>query len=247
MPRAKRQPLKAVKNEAQVKAESPTKPAVSAALKKAIDTMDHMRLRLLVKNYCETMEPLREDLEKSLLVPGGDVVRYHADTESEDDKNDDKESSSEDEIKDEDASDIEEAPKERKEKKPIAAADDEMVPRYTICLRCKAEFDVTANDKRDCTWHSGEKEADFEDDFWADHDEDCHGDIDDLVDDPDVQDGFKWSCCGELGDAEGCKWTKHKSDINVIVRKPAHIPASKSRSKRKAEVDVKEPKKKRRT
>ena len=91
------------------------------------------------------------------------------------------------------------------------------------------------------------KEADFEDDFWADHDEDCHGDIDDLVDDPDVQDGFKWSCCGELGDAEGCKWTKHKSDINVIVRKPVHIPASKSRPKRKAEVDVKEPKKKRRT
>jgi hypothetical protein len=155
MPRAKRQPLKVVKNEVQVKAESPTKPAVSAALKKAIDTMDHMRLRLLVKNYCETMEPLREDLEKSLLVPGGEVVRYHVDTESEDDKNGDKESSSEDEIKDEDASDIEEAPKVRKERKPIAAADDEMVPRYTICLRCKAEFDVTANDKRDCKWHSG--------------------------------------------------------------------------------------------
>lgn len=131
------------------------KPAVSAALKKAIDTMDHMRLRLLVKNYCETMEPLREDLEKSLLVPGGDVVRYHVDSESEDDKDGDKESSSEDEIKDEDASEIEEAPKERKERKPIAVADDEMVPRYTTCLRCKAEFDVTANEKGDCKWHSG--------------------------------------------------------------------------------------------
>lgn len=155
MPRAKRQPLKVVKNEAQVKAESPTKPAVSAALKKAIDTMDHTRLRLLVKNYCETMEPVREDLEKSLLVPGGEVVRYHVDTESEDDKDGEKEGSSEDEIKDEDASDIEKAPKERKERKPIAVADDEMVPRYTICLRCKAEFDVTANDKGDCKWHSG--------------------------------------------------------------------------------------------
>jgi hypothetical protein len=155
MPRAKRQPLKVVKNEVQVKAESPAKPVVSAALKKAIDTVDHMRLRLLVKNYCETMEPLREDLEKSLLVADGEVVRYHVDTESEDDRQGDKESSSEDEIKDEDASDFEKAPKERKERKPIAVADDEMVPRYTICLHCKAEFDVKANDKRNCKWHSG--------------------------------------------------------------------------------------------
>ena len=155
MPRAKRQPLKVVKNEVKVKAESPAKPVVSAALKKAIDTMDHMRLRLLVKNYCETMEPLREDLEKSLLVAGGDVVRYHVDTESEDGGDGDEESSSEDEIKDEDASDIEEAPKERKGRKPIAVEDDEMVPRYSTCLRCKAEFDVTANNKGDCKWHSG--------------------------------------------------------------------------------------------
>jgi hypothetical protein len=155
MPRAKRQPLKVVKNEVHVKAESPAKPVVSAALKKAIDTMDHMRLRLLVMSYCETMEPFREDLEKSLLVAGGDVVPYHVDSESEDDEDSDEESSSEDEIKDEDASDFEEAPKERKERKPIVVADDEMVPRYTICLHCKAEFDVKANDKRNCKWHSG--------------------------------------------------------------------------------------------
>jgi hypothetical protein len=144
-----------VKNEVKVKAESPAKPVVSAALKKAIDTMDHKRLRLLVKNYCEAMEPLREDLEKSLLVAGRDVVPYHVDSESEDDKDGDEESSSEDEIKDEDASDIEEAPKEKKERKPIAFEDDDMVPRYSTCLRCKAEFDVTANNKGDCKWHSG--------------------------------------------------------------------------------------------
>ena len=155
MPRAKRQPLKVVKNEVKVKAESPAKPVVSAALKKAIDTMDHKRLRLLVKNYCEAMEPLREDLEKSLLVAVRDVVPCHVDSESEDDKDGDEESSSEDEIKDEDASDIEEAPKERKERKPIAFEDDDMVPRYSTCLRCKAEFDVTANNKGDCKWHSG--------------------------------------------------------------------------------------------
>jgi hypothetical protein len=155
MPRAKRQPLKVVKNEVQVKAESPAKPVVSAALKKAIDTMDHMRLRLLVKKYCETMEPLRVELERGLLVPGREVVRYHVDTESEDDKHGDKESSAEDEIKAEDASDIEEVPGQRKERNPITVADDEMVPRYATCLNCKAEFNVTANYKGDCKWHPG--------------------------------------------------------------------------------------------
>jgi hypothetical protein len=130
MPRAKRQPLKVVKNGAQAKAESPAKLVVLAALKKAIGTMDHIRLRSLANDYCETMQPLREDFEKSLLVPGKKVVRYHADSDSEDDKYGEKESTSEDEIKDEDASYTREHPQRRKERKQIAVADDEMVPRY---------------------------------------------------------------------------------------------------------------------
>ncbi len=84
LPRAKRQPLKAVKNGDRAKKNVTPKPVqISATLKKAIDTMDHMRLRLWVKHYCETMEPLRNDLEKSLLVLGEDVIRYHADSDSE--------------------------------------------------------------------------------------------------------------------------------------------------------------------
>jgi hypothetical protein len=151
MPRPKRQPLKAVKNGSRIKKEATPKPVISAALKKAIDTMDPIRLRLLMKHYCETIEPLRKDLEKSLLVPGKEVVRYHADSDSEDDKDSENEST-----EDEDGSDGDEDRASKKRPKPIAVADDEMVPRYASCLNCGiADFDVTANDRGDCAWHPG--------------------------------------------------------------------------------------------
>jgi hypothetical protein len=87
----------------------------------------------------------------------------------------------------------------------------------------------------------GRKEAYYDDDFWADHDEQCHGDIDALVDEPEYMEGFKWFCCGELGDDEGCKATKHKSGSNIIVKKPTrHAPVILSR-KRKAEKEVERP------
>jgi hypothetical protein len=153
MPRAKRQPLKAVRNSARSKAAAPPKPVVSDALKKAIDTMDHMRLRMWVKHYCESMEPLRKDLEKSLLVRGKEVVRYHVDSDSEDDQDSENESSEEEE--DSDESDTGEYPERKKKIKPIALADNELTPMYAKCLNCKEEFDVTANDRGDCTWHPG--------------------------------------------------------------------------------------------
>ncbi len=62
----------------------------------------------------------------------------------------------------------------------------------------------------------GNKEWYDDDDFWADHDEDCHGRFDDLVDEPDYAEGFKWSCCDTLGDNEGCKFTKHKAKVNIV-------------------------------
>jgi len=140
MPRAKRQPLGAVKSGVR-KADSPPKPVVSAALRTAIDTMDHMRLRLWVKHYCETMQPLREDLEKGLLVPGKDVIRYHADSDSEDREEDEEES---------EESEMEESPI-----RPISLGDENLTPRYVKCVHCNGEFDVTKNDKGDCVWHPG--------------------------------------------------------------------------------------------
>lgn len=68
------------------KADLPPKPVVLAALSKAIDAMDHMRPRLWMKQYCETVQPLRESFEKGLLVPDKDVIRYHAGSDSEDGK-----------------------------------------------------------------------------------------------------------------------------------------------------------------
>ncbi len=86
---------------------------VSAALKKAIDTMDHMGLRLWVKHYCETMQPLRADLEKSLLVTGKDTVRHHADSDSEN------EESGGDE-------------KDEEVVQHIIVGDEELTPRYVM-------------------------------------------------------------------------------------------------------------------
>jgi hypothetical protein len=83
----------------------------------------------------------------------------------------------------------------------------------------------------------GEKEVDWDGDFWADHDENCHGQIDSFVDDPDYADGFSWSCCNEPGDNEGCKSTKHTAPINQIRYTPPVVVSAPETSgrKRKAE------------
>lgn len=53
--------------------------------------------------------------------------------------------------------------------------------------------------------HTGELEPDFEGDAWADWDEDCHGPIDSNTNRKEYPDGFKWSCCDQVGTyAEGC-------------------------------------------
>lgn len=81
------------------------------------------------------------------------------------------------------------------------------------CKYCNRRF--VANDSHDtlCSvlWHSGEKKPDHESEFWADHDEACHGRLDDLVDEPDYADGMIWNCCdGEL-DSEGCSSRSHEA------------------------------------
>jgi hypothetical protein len=151
MPRPKRQPLKAVRNGAL----AAPKAIVSDALKKAIDTVDESHLRMWVKHYCESIEPLRTDLEKSLLVKGKDVVRYHADSDSED-----AEEEEEEEEEEEDSEESEnEANETAKEVKPISIADDEFTPKFVKCDNCHEEFDITVNEKGYCRWHTGELNA----------------------------------------------------------------------------------------
>ena len=59
----------------------------------------------------------------------------------------------------------------------------------------------------------GEKEVDDPGDFWADHDDDCHGDPSILIHDDDdgtSQEGTVWSCCDDNdGFHKGCVRTRH--------------------------------------
>jgi len=75
--------------------------------------------------------------------------------------------------------------------------------------------------------------VDYDGDFWADHDPDCHGEYHDFEDDSDYVEGFIWSCCDKPGDDVGCKSTKHKSKTNIVVG-----PASALSKKRKAEEEI---------
>lgn len=58
----------------------------------------------------------------------------------------------------------------------------------------------------------GQVEPDFDGDFWADHDEDCHGRISDLEDE--FPEGFKYRCCGKAGDSRGCNTGPHKEQVS---------------------------------
>jgi hypothetical protein len=154
MPPAK----KAVKNGAPMRADSSPKPVeISRALARAIDTMNPSLLSGYVKNYCRTNKELRSELERHCLVPGKEVVRYHADTDSEEDQDSENESSEEEDDEEPSIgnSDSEEDREPRKKLKPIVVADDEMVPRNANCLNCREDFDVSCNERGDCRWHKG--------------------------------------------------------------------------------------------
>jgi hypothetical protein len=86
----------------------------------------------------------------------------------------------------------------------------------------------------------GAKDWDDEAPIWDDLEEHW-GHPRDFADDDDYSEGFEWSCCNERGDHEGCKSTKHKADINVIMQRPKCIPpaATKSNRKRKADQHIK--------
>lgn len=64
-------------------------------------------------------------------------------------------------------------------------------------------------------------EPDYEGDFWADHDENCHGTIDSDWARKEYPQGFIWTCCDELGDEdedEGCETGPHEPDLRKRVK-----------------------------
>ncbi|KAF2111595.1 hypothetical protein BDV96DRAFT_623661 [Lophiotrema nucula] len=82
--------------------------------------------------------------------------------------------------------------------------------RYEMCTQCETEYDVSTNSSTSCVWHDGYTEPDYDGDFWADPDEDCHGTID--TDDmrEEFPEGFVWNCCDAEGDARGCQTGEHR-------------------------------------
>ncbi|KAI0454731.1 hypothetical protein F5B21DRAFT_473958 [Xylaria acuta] len=78
-----------------------------------------------------------------------------------------------------------------------------------ICVQCQGPFHEEDNHDTACRYHDGDLEVDDDGDFWADHDEDCHGPID--TDENRVQypEGFVWSCCGKVGYRGGCTRGRH--------------------------------------
>ena len=57
---------------------------------------------------------------------------------------------------------------------------------------------------------TGQKTTDLDDIIWADHDSKRDGAIESLIDHPDFEDRWIWSCCSQLGSDWGCRNTRHK-------------------------------------
>ncbi|CAN8101493.1 unnamed protein product [Discula destructiva] len=78
-----------------------------------------------------------------------------------------------------------------------------------VCVKCQEPFYEEDNSNRACRYHSGNLDEDSSGDFWADHDEDCHGDIDTEEMRMEFPEGFVWDCCNKLGYRHGCTRGRH--------------------------------------
>ncbi|KAL3420541.1 hypothetical protein PVAG01_06986 [Phlyctema vagabunda] len=167
-------------------AQPPQKGIKNAALDRALSTMTAERLRAMLTELYKENDACKSFLMKRLLVQRHEMIPYHADSESEDkEQPSEEEEEVENEADDDDDNDEVPAGTGRKRKASPGPLDRTLGSRYAICQNCSVEFDVTSNYKGSCNWHPGRKVVNDDDDFWADHDEDCHGIIEDLMDEPD--------------------------------------------------------------
>ncbi|KAM0305348.1 hypothetical protein HYE67_008735 [Fusarium culmorum] len=81
-----------------------------------------------------------------------------------------------------------------------------------VCVQCDEVYTNEDNTKTSCRYYYGDLEVDDSEDFWADHDENCHGEIDTPEMREEVPDGIRWSCCSKLGGTRGCTKGKHQAD-----------------------------------
>jgi hypothetical protein len=123
---------------------------VSDALLQAIDTVDASHFRNVIKHLCSTNSALVQGLRNQLLIAGKDVVRYHADTDSED-------AGFSDVGSDENNEDYEarhEKVEAAKNLRAINLGDAELTRRFLKCENCKEDFDIGQNERGDCLWHT---------------------------------------------------------------------------------------------
>jgi hypothetical protein len=72
-----------------------------------------------------------------------------------------------------------------------------------ICVNCGTTFNI--GDDQACRYHDEGLEEDEGADFFADHDEDCHGRIDDDWTKTEYPEGYQWTCCEQSGTVWGCR------------------------------------------
>ncbi|KAB8300885.1 hypothetical protein EYC80_002813 [Monilinia laxa] len=85
-------------------------------------------------------------------------------------------------------------------------ADEEDVPALT-----KQQVEqLIASKKRSLYIFKWIKDVDHDSDFWADHDDDAHGDPQSFEDDPDFAEGFIWDCCKQLATEKSCMNSRHE-------------------------------------
>ncbi|KAI9655119.1 MAG: hypothetical protein M1821_005602 [Bathelium mastoideum] len=81
--------------------------------------------------------------------------------------------------------------------------------RYETCENCDKEFDVNHNGQKDCQFHLGTKEVDYDTDnsAWEDYEEARFGPREEHEED--IPEGFLWTCCNKRGDGDGCTIKEH--------------------------------------
>jgi hypothetical protein len=117
---------------------------VPQALLDAFHELDESDLRLELKNICEEYPEVNTFLQGRLLVRGKDVVRYHANVESEDEG-----------FPSESENETSEGSEEIIDKGGVVISDEDFTARTVKCENCNERFDVTENERGDCLWHSG--------------------------------------------------------------------------------------------
>ncbi|KAH9237556.1 hypothetical protein K456DRAFT_1721227 [Colletotrichum gloeosporioides 23] len=84
-----------------------------------------------------------------------------------------------------------------------------------ICIDCREALDADTSDRGSCIYHEGNLEPDGYHDIWADHDEDVGGPIDTSENREQFPEVFRWDCCEEPGDADGCHRGAHRTNERV--------------------------------